>query len=214
MTESEWWWNDKQFHMLAQLRGRSTVRKLRLFALACCQRTRPTPGSLTGRAIELLEHTAEGTVAQDEITALLREVRAGGDDVWDILAVADDTVDTHYYLSGVAAWGIRHAEIEGDGRRRKHVRKGEQRHQARLLRDIFGPLPSVPSPPTWRGLRRTFSPSPTVFYADRAFDRMPILADALQDAGCDNEDILNHCRDTNATHVRGCWAVELVLGRE
>ena len=51
-------------------------------------------------------------------------------------------------------------------------------------------------------------------YEERAFDRMPILADALQDAGCDNPDILNHLRDTNAAHVRGCWALDLVLGKE
>ncbi len=51
-------------------------------------------------------------------------------------------------------------------------------------------------------------------YAERAFDRMPILADALQDAGCDSDDILNHLRDANATHVRGCWALDLVLGKE
>jgi hypothetical protein len=43
---------------------------------------------------------------------------------------------------------------------------------------------------------------------------MPILADALQDAGCDNADILNHCRDANGVHVRGCWVVDLVLGKE
>jgi hypothetical protein len=43
---------------------------------------------------------------------------------------------------------------------------------------------------------------------------MPILADALQDAGCDNEDVLNHCQDASATHVRGCWVVDLVLDKE
>jgi hypothetical protein len=43
---------------------------------------------------------------------------------------------------------------------------------------------------------------------------MPILADALQDAGCDHDDILNHCRDANAMHVRGCWVVDLVLGKK
>jgi hypothetical protein len=43
---------------------------------------------------------------------------------------------------------------------------------------------------------------------------MPILADALQDAGCENADILDHCRDAKATHVRGCWVVDLVLGKE
>jgi hypothetical protein len=50
-------------------------------------------------------------------------------------------------------------------------------------------------------------------YAEQAFDRMPILADALQNAGCDNTDVLNHCRDTSLTHVRGCWVVDLLLGK-
>ena len=50
-------------------------------------------------------------------------------------------------------------------------------------------------------------------YEEKAFDRMPILADALQDAGCDTPDILDHCRDTSLTHVRGCWVVDLMLGK-
>jgi hypothetical protein len=49
--------------------------------------------------------------------------------------------------------------------------------------------------------------------AAEAFDRMPILADAIQDAGCDNEDVLNHCRG-EGVHVRGCWVIDLVLGKE
>jgi hypothetical protein len=51
-------------------------------------------------------------------------------------------------------------------------------------------------------------------YYRRDFSAMPILADALKDAGCDNADMLDHCRDTGATHVRGCWVVDLVLGKE
>jgi hypothetical protein len=50
-------------------------------------------------------------------------------------------------------------------------------------------------------------------YDTRDFGVMPILADALQDAGCDNDDILAHCREANANHVRGCWVVDLVLGK-
>ena len=50
-------------------------------------------------------------------------------------------------------------------------------------------------------------------YESRDFGAMPILADALQDAGCDNDDILNHCRGPGP-HVRGCWVVDLVLGKE
>jgi hypothetical protein len=49
--------------------------------------------------------------------------------------------------------------------------------------------------------------------ADRAFDRLPILADALQDAECDNADILAHCRGPGP-HVRGCWVVDMVLGKK
>ena len=50
-------------------------------------------------------------------------------------------------------------------------------------------------------------------YDERAFGRMPILADALQDAGCDRDDILSHCRATHWEHVRGCWVIDLLLGR-
>ena len=50
-------------------------------------------------------------------------------------------------------------------------------------------------------------------YADRAFDMLPILADAIQDAGCEDEHLLGHCRRPGP-HVRGCWAVDLLLGKE
>ncbi|SRR5579871_339609 len=50
-------------------------------------------------------------------------------------------------------------------------------------------------------------------YDERAFNRMPILADALEDAGCTNADVLNHCRKPGE-HVRGCWVVDLLLGKQ
>ncbi len=48
---------------------------------------------------------------------------------------------------------------------------------------------------------------------EKAFDRMPILADALMDAGCDSEEIVHHCR-AGGPHVRGCWVADLILGKE
>jgi hypothetical protein len=49
-------------------------------------------------------------------------------------------------------------------------------------------------------------------YESRDFAAMPILADALEDAGCDSPDVLAHCRG-DGPHVRGCWVVDLVLGK-
>jgi hypothetical protein len=49
-------------------------------------------------------------------------------------------------------------------------------------------------------------------YDDRAFDRLPLLADALEEAGCTDADILAHCRG-DGPHVRGCWVVDLILGK-
>jgi hypothetical protein len=81
-----------------------------------------------------------------------------------------------------------------------------------IIRDIFGnPFGPVAFDPRWRtadvlGLA-------SGIYEDRAFDRLPLLADALMDAGCDSDDILSHCRG-EGPHVRGCWVVDLVLGKE
>ncbi len=82
---------------------------------------------------------------------------------------------------------------------------------ATLLRDIFGnPFRPVAFDSSW--LTSTVLALATGIYAERAFDRLPILADALQDAGCDNDDILTHLR-SDGPHVKGCWALDLVLGK-
>ena len=68
------------------------------------------------------------------------------------------------------------------------------------------------SPLERKGCTSTVINLAQAIYDDRAFDRMPILADALEDAGCDNADILAHCRQPGE-HFRGCWVVDLVLGK-
>jgi hypothetical protein len=86
----------------------------------------------------------------------------------------------------------------------------EERVQAALLRCIFGnPFRPVTADPSW--LTSTVTALARGIYADRAFDRLPILADALQDAGCDHADILGHCR-SDGPHAHGCWVVDLLLG--
>lgn len=92
--------------------------------------------------------------------------------------------------------------------------RSEQRQaQADLLRDLFKPqLPFLDRAwVIWNdGLVRKLAQA---IYDDRGFDRLPILADALEEAGCTNQDILGHWR-SEGEHVRGCWAVDLVLGKE
>lgn len=83
---------------------------------------------------------------------------------------------------------------------------------AGLLRDVVGnPFRPIAAETAW--LTSDVVALAEGIYAERAFDRMPILADALQDAGCANDDILHHCRDTSLTHVRGCWVIDLLTGR-
>ena len=83
----------------------------------------------------------------------------------------------------------------------------------RLLHDIFrNPFRPVTFSPSWR--TDTALQLAKQMYESRDFSLMPILADALQDAGWDNEEMLHHCRDTSLMHVRGCWVVDLVLGKE
>jgi hypothetical protein len=87
----------------------------------------------------------------------------------------------------------------------------EQSNQANLLLDIFGnPFRPVTFSPEWR--YSTAVVLARQMYESRDFSAMPILADALQDAGCDSDDILNHCRGPGP-HVRGCWVVDLVLAK-
>jgi hypothetical protein len=91
-----------------------------------------------------------------------------------------------------------------------HEGWGTDRHQTTLFREVVGnPFRPVAFDPAWQ--------TPTVLaladgvYAGRAFDRLPVLADALEDAGCDAADLLAHLRGPGP-HVRGCWALDLVLG--
>jgi len=87
----------------------------------------------------------------------------------------------------------------------------EKLPQAAFLRDVFGSLPFRPVilEPAYSAVEKLAE----TIYQDRAFDLLPILADALEDAGCTNADILNHCRQPGE-HVRGCCVIDLLTGRQ
>ena len=79
-----------------------------------------------------------------------------------------------------------------------------------LIRDVFGyPFAPVNFEAGWR--TDTVTALAEGIAVDGAFDRLPILADALEEAGCDDQRLLAHCR-AEGPHVRGCWAVDAVRG--
>ena len=93
-------------------------------------------------------------------------------------------------------------------------REGGERatlEQIALARDIFGnPFRPVAFDPAWR--RADTTGIAARMYESREFSAMPILADALEESGCTNADVLLHCREPGV-HVRGCWVVDRVLGK-
>jgi hypothetical protein len=94
--------------------------------------------------------------------------------------------------------------------------RDEPAAQATLLRCLFG-NPFRPRPllnPVWLAWNgSTVAKLSQGIYDERAFDRLPILADALEEAGSTNADILSHCRSAGP-HVRGCWVIDLLLGKQ
>jgi hypothetical protein len=212
MTEAEWLACDDAWSLLNFLRTtlRAPVRKMRLVFCAAC---RDVWDELTDpryrRAVEVAELFADKLVGDDERAAAWDAVATNGASRSDPLRKATMlTVGRNmtapnclHYLSRPRA---------GHDANELRARTGVR--DVVLIRDIFGnPFRPVSFDPAWRtdtavALARTM-------YDSREFSAMPILADALQDAGCEDEQILTHCRDANQLHVRGCWVCDLVLNK-
>jgi hypothetical protein len=123
-----------------------------------------------------------------------------------------DGADPLKHAADAIAW----TGIVGNGpphrREANERRRAVLRDQADLVRDVFGnPFQLLSFDARLRSI--DVVALATTIYDDRAFDRLPILADALMDAGCTNDDIISHCHSPGP-HVRGCWVVDLILGKQ
>jgi hypothetical protein len=100
-------------------------------------------------------------------------------------------------------------------KRRREAWRQEGSTQIALLRDVVGnPFRPATLAPAWLAWKDgVVLEQAQEIYDHRTFDRLPILADALEQAGCDNAKILAHCRGPQP-QVRGCWVVDLILGKE
>jgi hypothetical protein len=224
MTEAEWLACDDPYEMLSPLLRTAGPRKLRLFGVACCDRIRHLLADERSRAaVEAAGRFADGLCDAAELdrgcdAAELARTGTLADARWWAASAACSLCAKRERIEVVmldmpeclgvshAAWSVAAAAGEA----------AERPAQVALLRDVFGPLPFRPVAidPAWLWwIGGTVPAIARRIYDDRRWEDMPILADALMDAGCDNSDILDHCRKPGE-HVRGCWVVDLLLGKE
>ena len=226
MTEAEWLACDDPDPLLNLLGSGVGDRKRRLFAVACCrlviQHLWAREWSRT--AVEIAERCAESLATIEDLDAARNNVESRlelypGEPVYDASywACNRDIVEgasmCAFYAANLSTIVVDHTKADPDfDKKCDAVRRETCRSQVRVFHEIFGnPFRPVTFDPEWR--TQDVKLLAQGIYEEKAFDRMPILADALQDAGCDNDDILSHCRDTQLLHVRGCWVVDGVLGK-
>jgi cell wall assembly regulator SMI1 len=173
-----------------------SVRKFQLF-VAACYHDWLGAGDETDLLCDALERFADGLIDTPALRGAL-------EDFW--LARAEPGVPASEgfgTLYHAAAAGAPEGLVP-------HIVRGAA---PELVREIFlNPFRPVAFDLAWR--TSDVAALARGIYDRYALDGLPVLADALQEAGCDNDDLLNHLRDTSRPHVRGCWALDLVLGLE
>jgi hypothetical protein len=236
MTEEKWLECTEPTPTLEFLRGKASGRKLRLFACACCRRhwriltdersrwavgvgERVADALATGPERE----TANASVDQATHNAIVKRqanytipehfiiaARAAGYTV-----MPDGSLDLEAALAVVAACRLMLLHETGT----RDNRASENAALCSTLREVFSnPFRPITIAPAW--LTPAVLSLAQAAYEERNLPagtldnaRIAVLADALEDAGCDNADILDHCRQPGE-HVRGCWVLDFLLGKQ
>jgi hypothetical protein len=190
VTESEWMECTDPRPMLEFLRDRGSDRTLWWFVVICGRRFWDVLSDQQRRGVEVVERYVEGEATMEELAAVgyisqpWKEARG----------VA--TITTFHIMAPL-------------------VRAAQLKPVAAILRDIVGPRPFRPVAvqPSWVQWKDgTILRLAQRIYDDKRFTDLPILADALEEAGCTDADILAHCR-SGGQHVRGCWVVDMLLAK-
>jgi hypothetical protein len=202
-------------------------RKMRLFLLACCYRA--CQGSADPSCAELLK-LAERFVEtppplprqENLLTPFYMKPGIPGavySALTNSIGLAAAELRRFAGQTARAAAGNRQVGVAAE----RAALENEAREQCRLLRDIFNPFRPVPlgeEKGRWEKQRRAWlrwngeavRGLAEAIYEEKAFDRLPILGDALEDAGCAEIDLLDHLRGPGP-HTLGCWALDAILGR-
>ncbi|HEY7155523.1 MAG TPA: hypothetical protein VH575_16290 [Gemmataceae bacterium] len=208
MTEAEWLACTDPMPMLEFLQNKPSDRKLRLFAVACCWSILPfSTDERHRKVIEVVERFADGEATNEEL-----------DSAWT--ACRDTPGEAHRAARAAAAMAATRTSGVRSVARAVALANGEDAQatadsvQVNLLHDIFcNPFRPITFDPAWLTWHEDLLVSMAQqMYDSRDFNDMPVLGDAMEEAGCQDQDILDHCR-SRGEHVRGCWVVDLVLGK-
>jgi hypothetical protein len=222
MTEEQWLSCDNPSSMLAFLERTISKRKCLLFACACERRLWEQP-DCEREKVEASERYADGQGPPDDVLAALQTIGIQGVTLetvteMDPVGWAEECArDSAEFATNVAR-----NEATGDDEDEddwKVAYDAEEAVQANLLRDVVG------DPFRTQSVARAWLTPDVTSLAEAAYDERPsssgeldpqrlaVLADALEDAGCSDDALLSHLRSAGP-HVRGCWAVDLILGKE
>jgi hypothetical protein len=237
MTEAEWLACTNSTPMLDFLQWKASGRKIRFFLVTCARRVLPaSPDVKITEALAVAERFADGKESSNRLKRIHYALSARYPGCLDLLPSRFSR-----HVHAIPAWHATQEQLfraaykgswfcAGESARigfgsfegMEYVHD-EQAAQACLLRDLFGPLPFRPVSPDPAWLQWNNGTVPKIaqaIYDERQLpsghldpSRLAILADALEEAGCDQPDLLNHLRGSGP-HVRGCWAVDLLLGKE
>jgi hypothetical protein len=227
MTEEFWLGATDPTTLLGRLRGSASQRKLRLFGCACVSSSRdrfstPCFTKFWDEVRAAAYGLSDNSISPHEAGDLSRRINTWACSMAtrsenflayaaliELLAETFNLKEEGGLFSGIlGTYTI--DELRMDTYRMDRPSLQQKAIYADCLRDIFGnPFRPVTLDPSW--LTSTVVALAQAIYKEHAFDQMPILADALMDADCDNEDLLNHCRQPGI-HVRGCWVLDAVLG--
>jgi hypothetical protein len=227
MTEREWLECDDPERMLEFLRDRTSERKLRLFAAACCRRIwHLLTDRWSRKAITTAEKAADGLVDEKKLRLawgdacrsarqLDRRNRGQTPERYVVTAApaeADAWMAARGAASVTASYTVERVVLSQGRDHWQAAYDSERGAQCVLLRDVFGnPFHPTAFDGTWRTPQALALARAA--YEDRSFEGLPLLADALEEAGCTDAELRAHLR-SGGPHARGCWALDLVLGQK
>jgi hypothetical protein len=225
MTEDDYLSLRRPFGVATLMRGRKTplrssARKVRLFACACCRRVWDVLEEHSRSAVEAGERAADGLLRVKQLWPFFKTCDAA---VRRRLERGRVTYDPARFAAWPSPW-VQAGNACSDAacllawssavpeNHRTAVVEAEYRAQCDVLHDLLGnPFRRPEAPRPWRPAGAAVRLAETV-YDERAFADLPVLADALEDEGCPDADLLRHLREPGQ-HYRGCWALDLVLGK-